>query len=33
MDNSDLKEWQGESMGIIDLKGKSDGMELFSIKI
>ena len=33
MDNSGLKEWQGESMGIIDLKGKSDGMELFSIKI
>jgi adenylate cyclase len=33
MDNSGLKEWQGESMGIIDLKGKSDGVELFSIKI
>jgi adenylate cyclase len=33
MDNSGLKEWQGESMGIIYLKGKSDGVELFSIKI
>jgi adenylate cyclase len=33
MENSDLKEWQGESLGIVDLKGKSDGIELFSIKI
>jgi adenylate cyclase len=33
MDNSDLKDWQGESLGIVDLKGKSNGIELFSIKI
>ena len=33
MDNSDLKEWQGESLGIVDLKGKSTGIELFSLKI
>jgi len=33
MENSDLKEWQGESLGIVDLKGKSSGIELFSIKI
>lgn len=33
MENSDLKEWQGESLGIVDLKGKSNGLELFSIKI
>lgn len=33
MDNSDLKEWQGESLGIVDLKGKAAGIELFSIRI
>jgi len=33
MDNSDLKEWQGESLGIVDLKGMANGIELFSIKI
>jgi hypothetical protein len=33
MDNSDLKEWQGESLGIVDLKGIANGIELFSIKI
>lgn len=33
MDNSDLTEWQGESLGIIDLKGKANGIELFSLKI
>ncbi|MEO7306451.1 MAG: adenylate/guanylate cyclase domain-containing protein [Ferruginibacter sp.] len=33
MEHSDLKEWQGESLGIVDLKGKSNGIELFSIKI
>jgi adenylate cyclase len=33
MDNSDLKEWQGESLGIVDLKGKASGIELFSLKI
>ena len=33
MDNSDLKEWQGESLGIVDLKGKASGIELFSLKV
>ncbi len=33
MDNSDLKVWQGKSLGIVDLKGKANGIELFSIKI
>ncbi len=33
MDNSGLKDWQGESLGIIDLKGKAEGIELYSIKI
>jgi adenylate cyclase len=33
MDNSDLKEWQGESLGIVELKGMANGIELFSIKI
>jgi adenylate cyclase len=33
MENSDLKEWQGESLGIVDLKGKAQGIELFSLKI
>ena len=33
MENSDLKEWQGESLGIVDLKGKTSGIELFSLKI
>lgn len=29
----DLKDWQSESLGIIDLKGKNDGIELFALKI
>ncbi len=29
----DLKSWQTESLGIIDLKGKGNGIELFSLKI
>jgi adenylate cyclase len=33
MQNSDLTEWQGESLGIVDLKGKAQGIELFSLKI
>ena len=33
VDGSDIKEWQGESLGIIDLKGKSEGIELFSLNI
>lgn len=28
-----LKDWQAESLGNIDLKGKSDGIELFALKI
>jgi adenylate cyclase len=33
MEKSDLKEWQSESLGIVDLKGKAAGIELFSIRI
>ncbi len=33
LDNADLKEWQSESLGIIELKGKNQGIELFSLKI
>lgn len=33
VDGSDIKEWQGESLGIIDLKGKAEGIELFSLNI
>lgn len=33
VDASDLKEWQGESLGIVDLRGKGNGIELFSLKI
>ena len=33
MENSELTEWQGESLGIVDLKGKAQGIELFSLKI
>jgi len=33
MDSSDLAEWQGESLGVVDLKGKSSGIELFTLKI
>jgi adenylate cyclase len=29
----DLKEWQTESLGIVELKGKNQGLELFSLKI
>jgi adenylate cyclase len=32
-ENVDLKDWQTESLGIIDLKGKNHGIELFSLKI
>jgi adenylate cyclase len=32
-ENVDLKAWQTESLGIIDLKGKNHGVELFSLKI
>ena len=33
MDASDLTAWQGESLGIVDMKGKATGIELFSLKI
>ena len=29
----DLEEWQSESLGVIDLKGRNLGMELFTLKI
>ncbi|MDB5248783.1 MAG: adenylate/guanylate cyclase protein [Segetibacter sp.] len=32
-ENVDLKEWQTESLGIVELKGKANGIELFSLKI
>lgn len=30
---SGLKEWQSESLGVVDLKGKTTNVELFSLKI
>ncbi len=33
VETTDLEEWQGESLGIVDLKGKTSGIELFSLKI
>jgi len=33
VENVDLKEWQTESLGIVELKGKNQGIELFSLKI
>ena len=33
IDNIDLKDWQSESLGIVDLKGKGSGIELFTLKI
>ena len=33
IENIDLKVWQSESLGIIELKGKEKGIELFSLKI
>lgn len=33
VDNVDLKEWQTESLGLVELKGKNQGIELFSLKI
>jgi adenylate cyclase len=32
-DNIDLKDWQSESLGIVELKGKGNGIELFTLKI
>lgn len=33
MEAIDLKKWQAESLGVIDLKGKANGVELFALKI
>jgi len=33
VENIDLKQWQTESLGIVELKGKEAGIELFSLKI
>lgn len=33
MDAVDLKDWQAESLGPIDLKGKANSVELFALKI
>lgn len=33
MDAIDLKEWQAQSLGVVDLKGKASGVELFALKI
>ena len=33
IDSLDLKDWQSESLGIIELKGKNNGIELFALKI
>lgn len=33
IENIDLKEWQSESLGIVELKGKGSGIELFTLKI
>jgi adenylate cyclase len=32
-DQTDLEDWQGESLGLVDLKGKSIDIELFSLKV
>ena len=33
IDNVDLKQWQAESLGVVELKGKNQGIELFALKI
>jgi adenylate cyclase len=33
IENIDLKKWQSTSLGIVDLKGKENGIELFSLEI
>jgi adenylate cyclase len=33
MDESGLKDWQGESLGVIEMKGKANSIELFVLKI
>jgi adenylate cyclase len=32
-DNVDLKDWQTECLGVVELKGKNHGVELYSLKI
>jgi adenylate cyclase len=29
----DMKKWQSEDLGIVDLKGKKEGVELVALKI
>ncbi len=33
VESSDLEEWQTESLGLVELKGKATDLELFSLKI
>jgi adenylate cyclase len=33
IDILELTEWQSESMGMVDLKGKNENIELFALKI
>jgi len=33
IDTTDMKDWQSESLGVVELKGKAAGIELFSLKI
>ena len=33
IDLLDLKDWQSESMGFVDMKGKNEDLELFALKI
>jgi adenylate cyclase len=33
IDLLDLEEWQSESMGVVDMKGKNEELELFALKI
>ncbi len=33
VDNIDLEKWQTESLGMVELKGKGSGIELFTLKI
>jgi hypothetical protein len=28
-----MKDWQSESLGMVDLKGKNESIELFALKI
>ena len=33
IENIDLKEWQSKSLGLVELKGKGSGVELFMLNI